>query len=244
MKFTSYLFFLFAVCQLQAQTPDAIKTVSTITIGAPQLKTEKKIWIWLPKNYEAGRKNFPVLYVIDGQNAFDGGWDAAQTLEEVKAKTIVVGIEQTESFATLNEMDHYLEFIVSTLKPYIDSTYRTETEWKHTALLGAGHGGIMAFYAGLKYPETFGKLGCFSPVYEKYWQEIVSAMSKTPDFSKTRVYFLGGGSTTEAVNYLEHWVNTKRCSCKKFNKRVYLEDAVDDVKLWREGFKKAYLWLF
>ena len=36
-----------------AQESTASKNVSTFTIEAPQLKTTKKIWIYLPENYSA-----------------------------------------------------------------------------------------------------------------------------------------------------------------------------------------------
>lgn len=41
---------------LNAQESTASKQVSTFTIEAPQLKTSKKIWIYLPKNYTYSRK--------------------------------------------------------------------------------------------------------------------------------------------------------------------------------------------
>lgn len=241
MKFTICFLLIALSSQLQAQNTE---TGNTFSIQAPQLKTEKKIWVSLPKNYESTDKTFPVMYVVDGRNAFDGPWEFDETLKNAKARTIVIGVELNESLATLNEIDRYVEFVASVLKPYVDKTYRTQAETGDTALLGIGSGGMMAFYGALKHPEVFGRIGCFSPVSGKYWQEIVSLMAKTPDFSKTRIYFLNGESTVEAVNYIEHWVNTKRCSCKKFNKKTYVKGQPDDEKLWREGFKKAYLWLF
>lgn len=47
-------FFLIALCMTSlgnAQESTASKNVSTFTIEAPQLKTTKKIWIYLPENY-------------------------------------------------------------------------------------------------------------------------------------------------------------------------------------------------
>ena len=50
----------------------ASKQVTTFTIESPQLKTSKKIWVYLPKNYvDNPKKKYPVIYMHDGQNLFD-----------------------------------------------------------------------------------------------------------------------------------------------------------------------------
>ena len=43
---------LFISININAQST-ASKQVSTFTIDAPQLETQKKIWIYLPKDYQA-----------------------------------------------------------------------------------------------------------------------------------------------------------------------------------------------
>lgn len=55
----------------QAKQNATSKQVSTFSIEAPQLNTTKKIWIYLPKNYETSQKKYPVMYMHDGQNLFD-----------------------------------------------------------------------------------------------------------------------------------------------------------------------------
>lgn len=47
--------------------PDVIN----ITIFSPELKREKNIRIYLPCDYNTSNKNYPVLYMLDGQNLFD-----------------------------------------------------------------------------------------------------------------------------------------------------------------------------
>ena len=42
---------------------------------------------------------------------------------------------------------------------------------------------------------------------------------------------------------VEKWVNSKRCECKKMNKRVIIKGGQHNEKLWRDGFVKALLWL-
>ena len=52
--------------------------------------------------------------------------------------------------------DNYLKFITTEVKPYIDSTYSTQTDMNNTYIAGASMGGLISMYAVCEYPETFG----------------------------------------------------------------------------------------
>ena len=250
----SFILFL-SVCKTAGQ-----QNVSTFFIEAQQLKTAKKIWLYLPKNYAFTTQNYPVIYMPDGQNLFGTGtWEMNKILDDMDAKVIVVGIEnennRTEELTPFKNptfgggnADNYLDFIVSTLKPKIDSGYRTKPNTKNTAIWGSEQGGLTAFYAVLKYPEVFGKAGCFSPNFGFNRNEMMALMEQTPKF-KAKVYLLCGENkkNTNVVSDIKnvaYWMNTRRCECQKLNKTVIVKNRQDDEKLWRENFKKAYLWLF
>jgi predicted alpha/beta superfamily hydrolase len=258
------LFFFFSISFSQEST--ASKQVSTFTIEAPQLNTTRKIWVYLPKDYETSTKKFPVIYMHDGQNLFDaktsfaGEWNVDETLDSINAQVIIIGIEnggdkrmeeltpfKNEKYGGGNA-DKYLDFIVSTLKPYVDKNYKTKTNASDTALFGSSLGGLVSFYGALKYPEVFGKVGCFSPSFWFNRKEIFALMEQTKTF-KTKVYFLCGDNEGDAdmikdLREMEYQVNTKRCECKHQNKKIIVKGGQHNEKLWREGFKKAYLWLF
>ncbi len=248
-----------------AQESSASKQVSIFSLQAPQLHTKKKIWLYLPKGYNTSTRKYPVIYMHDAQNLFDtrtsfaGEWNVDETLDSINAKVIVVGIESNDK--RMEELtpfknqkygggkaNDYLDFIVNTLKPKIDATYRTKTSARNTAVFGSSLGGLVSFYAAIKYPEVFGKVGCFSPAFWFNRKEMNEVMQKTTDFN-TKVYFLCGDSEGDAdvitdMEMVEYWVNTKRCECKKLNKKVIICGGQHNEKLWRESFKKAYLWLF
>jgi predicted alpha/beta superfamily hydrolase len=261
----SALFLLFFL-HVTAQQSTASKQVSCFTIEAPQLKTTKKIWVYLPKNYTASTKKYPVIYMHDAQNLFDastsyaGEWNIDETLDSINAQVIIIGIEHggdkrmDELTPFKNEKygggkaDDYLDFIVQTLKPKVDATYRTKTNTRNTAIFGSSLGGLVSFYAAIKYPNVFGKVGCFSPSFWFGRKEMNDLLAKTKDFN-AKVYFLcgdneGDGDVIPDMKNVEHWVNTKRCECKKLNKEVIIKGGQHNEKLWRESFKKAYLWLF
>ena len=255
-----FLFF-FSIHQIEAQN-----RYSTFEIDAPQLQTKKKIWVYLPLNYEKSNQKYPVIYMHDAQNLFDkdfsfgGEWNIDETLDSLKAKVIVIGIEHgnEKRFEELtpykNEIrgggnaDAYLEFIVKTLKPQIDSTYRTKTNAKNTTIWGSSLGGLVSFYAALKYPEVFGKVGCFSPAFWINKEAIFQKMENSPNFN-TKIYLLCGDKEGKEdmvanIEQMETLINSKRCECKKLNKSVIVKGGEHNEKLWRNAFAKAYLWLF
>jgi predicted alpha/beta superfamily hydrolase len=246
------------------QESTASKQVSSFSLESPQLHSTKKIWLYLPKNYSTSTKKYPVIYMHDAQNLFDaktsfvGEWNIDEKLDSLNAQVIVVGIEttdkRTEELTPFKNLKHgggnsdaYLDFIVNTLKPDIDTKFRTKTNARNTIMIGSSLGGLTSFYALLKYPKVFGKAGVFSPAFWFNRTELVDLMKQTKDFD-AKIYFLHGDNEGDPdmipdLNQMEYLVNTKRCECKKLNKKVLIKGGQHNEKLWRDGFVKAYLWL-
>ena len=266
MKTIFSLFLLLIFCNLEAQESTASKQVSTFTIEAPQLKTTRKIWLYLPKNYTTSTKKYPVIYMHDAQNLFDvktsfaGEWNIDEKLDSLNAQVIVVGIENggEKRMDELTPYKHpkynggnannYLDFIVTTLKPIIDKKYRTKTNAKNTAIFGSSLGGLTSFYAILKYPKVFGKAGIFSPAFWFNRNEINELTQKAPKLN-SKIYFLCGDNEGDAdvipdLNKIEELINTNRCYCLNLNKKEIIKGGQHNEKLWRDNFVKAYLWLF
>src|SRR5690606_17516027 len=132
-------------------------------------------------------KRYPVLYMHDGQHLFDEAtsqgrigpieWGVDETIDAALEKCIVVAINHQDDykdrvpeflFRPNNEYPtvegpQYLAFIAETLKPYVDTHYRTLSDKTHTGLAGSSLGGLITLYGGLAYPDVFGVLGVFSP---------------------------------------------------------------------------------
>ena len=58
--------------------------------------------------------------------------------------------------------DEYLDFIVSDVKPFIDSHYKTLADRENTVIIGSSMGGLISLYAICEYPDVFGGAGCLS----------------------------------------------------------------------------------
>lgn len=59
----------------------------------------------------------------------------------------------------------YGEFLVNTLKPYVDRTFRTLPDRAHTGIAGSSLGGLAALYVGLRFPEVFSRIAALSPAF-------------------------------------------------------------------------------
>lgn len=142
----------------------------------------RDVIVWLPPGYtdHTGHR-YPVLYAHDGQNLFDPatsytGFDwridevADSLSRHVRMKEIiVVGIYNTvmrsEEYGDTEAGRAYLDFLVGTLKPMIDSTYRTLPDARHTAIMGSSAGGTISFLALWYHPDVFSRAACLSPYF-------------------------------------------------------------------------------
>lgn len=68
----------------------------------------------------------------------------------------------SDLFSNPINSDDYLKFIVTELKPFIDSTYSILSSSDFTVIAGSSMGGLISMYAICEYPQVFGAAGCFS----------------------------------------------------------------------------------
>jgi enterochelin esterase-like enzyme len=153
------------------------------------LPDKRDVVVYVPPRYdEETERTYPVLYLHDGQNLFDGRtsfvpgrtWqvrehaDAATEAAEVEP-LVVVGIYNTGD-QRLAEYTHeynwqmgggkadaYGQLVTQELMPWIASEYRVRQDRESTGLGGSSLGGLVSLYLGLRYPTVFGKLALLSP---------------------------------------------------------------------------------
>ena len=104
--------------------------------------------------------------------------------------------------------DNYLKFIVTELKPYIDKTYSTFTNRKHTFIAGSSMGGLISLYAICEYPKVFGGAGCLSTHWTGIYQNndnpipdaIISYLKvHLPNPKSHSIYFDHGDKTLDSL---------------------------------------------
>ena len=230
----------------------------------PQLARYRKISVYLPSNYNYTKKRYPVLYMQDGQNLFDeyiapfGEWGVDEALDTIQKQTdkyaIVVAIDHgNEKRVTeynfedntqygAEEGNKYVDFLATTLKPFIDKKYRTKKGKSHTAIAGSSLGGLISTYAVLKYPETFGTAGVFSPAF---WIA-PSIDSLTRSFSKQTAnrywFYAGEKESSDMVTDMERIKkNIKKNVKNELSFNVDVTGAHNE-QTWRKWFPSFYKW--
>lgn len=238
----------------------------------PQLNRSRRVWIYLPPGYTGSKQKYPVLYMHDGQNVFDdatsfaGEWGVDECLDTLGKKTkecIVVTIDNgldkrineyspydfklsgiaANNISGKGEGNQYLEFIVKTLKPFIDKNFRTLRKKKTTLIAGSSMGGLISMYAILKYPKVFGGAGIFSPAFwvgPAIFDDIDSRGHKV----KSRIFFYAGKPESETmVPYtLKAFEGLHRVSKSKME-LVIRSEGMHNEQRWRLEFPGFYRWI-
>ena len=235
----------------------------------PQLNRNRRIWVYLPPDYANSQKYYPVLYMQDGQNLFDqstsfsGEWQVDETLNNLFQQgddgIIVIGIDNgganriNEYSPWVNPQygggqgDEYLEFIVNTLKPHVDSLFRTRPQREFTGIMGSSLGGLISHFGGIQYQNVFGKVGIFSP---SYWfsNQAFAHTASTGRQSPMRIFLLAGqlegnGSVVTQLNAMYDTLRQAGFSVSELQKVTH-SDGQHSEWYWRREFSAAYQWLF
>ncbi|MDB5269178.1 MAG: hypothetical protein JWP58_2218 [Hymenobacter sp.] len=253
-------------------TSTAAANVSVIstTFAMPQLGRTRRVWLYLPPGYATSGRRYPVLYLQDGQNVFDaatsfaGEWGVDEALNLLAANgqdptgCIVVAIDNSanrlDEYSPWNnpaygggQGDLYVDFLVQTLKPYIDTNYRTLPDRANTGIGGSSMGGLIATYAALREPSVFGKVASFSPAYWFAYPQLAAYAHAHPANPNTRFYFVSG--TTESTTMVPQ-MQALRDSLQRggvpaanlnFNTRT---DGQHAEWFWKREFPAGYSWLY
>jgi predicted alpha/beta superfamily hydrolase len=233
----------------------------------PQLNRTRRIWVYLPKSYDQLKaKNYPVLYMHDGQNVFNeqtssfGEWGVDECLDTLQKQTgkecIVIAIANGDD-KRLNEYNPYdnaqygkgegnlyVDFIVKTLKPFIDKQYRTLKDVHHTYIAGSSMGGLISLYAIVKYPDVFGAAGIFSP---SFWiaPQLYTDVANAKWTTMPRFYFYAGGKESETmISDMDKMIDVLQKKNANFDvRRSIYPLGQHKEKYWREEFDDFYRWI-
>ncbi len=235
----------------------------------PQLIKTRRIAALLPHDYHSSEKRYPVLYLQDGQNLFDdyapfGNWAVDKKLavmaEQGLADIIIISIDHaaderiaefTPSHQTklgIGDGKKYARFLADTLKPYVDQHFRTLPDRIHTGIGGSSMGGLITIYAGLMYPEVYGRLMVFSP---SLWVD-PNIPHHGPSFGgplASKIYIYAGGK--EGMSMIPN-VNGYREALERGGKdtqNLEFKISIDpegehNEEHWGREFPKAVEWLF
>lgn len=259
-----------------------VKSTATGTIKLHQRFTSKNLTrsrdvsVWLPPMYEESNQQYPVLYIQDGQNLFDNvtaafgeEWRVDEAALDLIEKheippMIIVGVWNTadridEYTLTQDERLNaggkgldYIRFMTEELKPFIDRTYRTNTDRKSTFIGGSSLGGLIAMHACLQVPEVFGGCLAFSPTLGWDNETLLKSLQSGVKWpAEVRLWFSMGtreGRDAEAqklnlmraqrLNELLAPINSETNTAMQMQFQEFA-DATHDEKSWAAQFPVA-----
>jgi predicted alpha/beta superfamily hydrolase len=146
---------------------------------SPELRNRRAIRVLLPKSYAAHpNRRYPVIYAHDGQNLFDPKtssfgveWNLDEVLHDLAAKgeieeAIIVGVDcssdRSGEYSYLLNGEKYAHFLIDTLKPWIDQTYRTRPGRESTYTMGSSMGALISLSLVWNHSDVFSKAGAIS----------------------------------------------------------------------------------
>jgi predicted alpha/beta superfamily hydrolase len=173
-----------------------------------------------------------------------------ETLHDTLKQQIVADIKGVP------KSDAYLNFIVSELKPFIDSTYSTHNERKNTFIGGSSMGALISMYAMCQYPQVFGGALCFST----HWvgcptlrnaqipMAFLNYVQKNLPNAKTHKWYMDRGTVGLDAQYepwqiqCDQFLLSARYKKKQFASLIFTEHEHSE-KYWSKRFSEAFMFL-
>ncbi|MEJ7627747.1 MAG: alpha/beta hydrolase-fold protein [Ferruginibacter sp.] len=229
-----------------------------------KLGRDRPVWIYLPPDYNSGKKRYPVIYMHDGQNLFDsftsgfGEWGVDEILDSLsaagKTSSIVIGIDngphRLNEYNPYNnarfgegEGEAYINFIIKDLKPFVDKNYRTLSAKENTIIAGSSMGGLISYYAALKYPSVFGKAGIFSPAFWIAPDILPLTDTLAPQAKGMYFFYMGEKEGEEMISSMNAVTLNLGKSSGALIYTVVDPGGKHHEYSWKKWFPEFYLWV-
>jgi enterochelin esterase-like enzyme len=144
------------------------KVFDNLSMPSKILKMDRKYALYLPPDYEASQRSYPVLYLLHGYGDDQTGWvqfgevqhiaDEAINAGHATPMIIVMPDANTGTIGYVNDAAgnwRYEDFFFQEFIPYIEKTYRIKPDKHYRAIAGLSMGGGGSFYYALHHPELF-----------------------------------------------------------------------------------------
>lgn len=153
--------------------------------------------------------------------------------------------------------DDYLIYIVEELIPKIDSIYTTKKVAEGRIIAGSSMGGLISWYATIKYPEVFGGAACLSTHWPGVFTNennpipatFIEYLSETlPPVNSRKFYFDHGTSNLDSLYEIHQKQINQLFSLTGYDSLHYrsliFEGAGHDEKAWSERFSDPLKFFF
>lgn len=205
--------------------------------------------VYLPPCYiQQAERQYPVLYLIHGQNYDHRQWErlgvdetADRLIAAGSLPPFIVVLPRDRSWAQPDE-DPFGQVLSEELVPYIDQTYRTLPERRYRAIGGLSRGAGWAVHLGLSRWELFGTIGAHSlPVFWADTAHIRRWLEAIPSDQLPRIYLDIGEK--DRPNILQSAVWFEALLSEKgiphewhlfpgYHEEAYWQSHMEDYLLW------------
>lgn len=149
--------------------------VSSVPYYSTSLKRFRRMHVYTPPGYEAGKGRYPVFYLLHGAGDSDDSWTSVgragiildNLINDKKAKPMIVVMTagHTGPFnfgGPRPATDEFADDFTKDVMPYIESHYRVRADRANRALAGLSMGGGQTLNIGIPHLDKFGYLGVYS----------------------------------------------------------------------------------
>ena len=148
-------------------------------------ESSRRMTVYTPAGYEAGYRNYPVLYLLHGMGGDEEAWVATGRMAEIMDNLIAEGKAEPMIVVMPNgcmrhdaapgysaegfykpymsgSMDGSFEEYFDEVVEWVDAHYRTYPSKERRAIAGLSMGGFHAMQVSKHYPDMFDYVGLFS----------------------------------------------------------------------------------
>lgn len=175
------------------------KVIESLSFPSKILGRDVKYSIYLPPDYEKSARQYPVVYLLHGATDDETTWIRLGQVNSAADRVIASGqippmiIVMPDAGLTwyINDYQNkarYEDMFIQEFIPYVDKTYRTQTEKQYRGISGLSMGGYGSLIMAMRHPDLFTACAAFSSAvrtdeewttidekkYEKYYAEVFS----------------------------------------------------------------------
>ena len=148
--------------------------VASVTYFSTALNKFRRMHVYTPPGYEAGKDKYPVFYLLHGAGDNDDSWSSVgragiiidNLIAAKKAKPMIIampaGHTTRAGFAPGSPQDEFSRDFLDDVAPYIDQHYRVLTGREHRAIAGLSMGGSQTLNLAIPHLDKFAYVGVFS----------------------------------------------------------------------------------
>ena len=235
-------------------------SVAHVWYDSPALKMQRRLTVYTPAGYEAGKQKYPVLYLLHGSGGDEDAWSdlgrTAQIMDnliaEGKAEPMIVVMPNGVYFnsaapgAAVNmfqptmansrsDSTAEIEESFPDIIRFIEKTYRVKKGGDYRAVAGLSMGGRQSSRLSRRYPGTFGYVGQFSGVAVPNGENDSELAAQFA--AKPKLFWIGVGSADGVKRnslILKEYCDAHGYPCEYFES--------DGGHIWRNW--RIYLTLF